>query len=422
MAERLTAACVCRRIALLGGTTTAADCMVALRSLIDFRNLIRGSAIEEYEDAFARTIGVRYGFSFSSARAGFYGLLRVLGVGPGDEVLLQVPTHIVVANSIRYTGGRPVFVDCTPDTYNIDLQEAERKITSRTKVLLIQHTFGIPADMDAAQSLARRHGLVLIEDCVHALGARYNGKMAGSLGKAAFFSTEETKTISTTMGGMVVTDDPNLAAKMRIFQAGCPWPSPWLIERYILKLVLYHILTEPYLHRYTRGLYELLGRRHPLPRPTNNDELLGLRPAPYEQRLSNIQAVLALRQLRRLEDNLSHRRAIANIYNDQLARLGFRLPKPLENTAPAFVRFPVWVEDRARAVKATASYVVMGTWFTSVLEEAVSPAHGDYAGSCPHAEAAARHLINLPTHPRVNASDAMNIVSALSSVRSAQYG
>lgn len=113
-------------------------------------------------------------------------------------------------------------MDCTLDNYNMDMEAAEKKITQRTKVLLVQHTFGIPVDMKAALALARRHGLVVIEDCVHALGARYDGKMIGSFGKAAFFSTEETKTISTTMGGMVVTDDPDLAIKIREFQENCP--------------------------------------------------------------------------------------------------------------------------------------------------------------------------------------------------------
>jgi dTDP-4-amino-4,6-dideoxygalactose transaminase len=403
-----------RRIAQLGGTTNLGDCLVALRYLFNRRSLIRGPAIEQYEKAFALKTGVRHAFSFSCGRVGLYGLLRILGVEEGDEVLLQVPTHIVVANAIRYVGARPVFVDCTLDTYNMDLEAAEKKITQRTKVLLIQHTFGIPVDMEAALALARRHGLVVIEDCVHALGARYDGKMIGSFGKAAFFSTEETKTISTTMGGMVVTDDPDLAIKIREFQENCPWPSTWLTTRYILKLVLYHFLTQPYVHRYTRKMYELAGRRHPLPRPTTSEELVGLRPHIYEQRLSNAQAALGLRQLARLESNLSHRRAIASLYYEQLSKLGFALPKPPAKAEAAFVRFPVWVKDRSAVENITAPYVVVGTWFTSVLEEAISPDYGDYAmGSCPQAEDAARHLVNLPTHPRVTEKDAGTIVSAL---------
>src|SRR5207253_6120147 len=124
------------------------------------RDLVQGPLIAEYEAAFAREVGVRDAVSFASGRVAFYGLLRALCVGPGDEVLLQVPTHVVVVNAIRYTGARPVFVDCSSDTYNIDLGLAERRLTPRAKVLLLQHTFGIPVDMDAALELARRRNVL----------------------------------------------------------------------------------------------------------------------------------------------------------------------------------------------------------------------------------------------------------------------
>ena len=289
-----------RRVALIGGTTTFDDCLVALRYLADSRQLVQGPAIAEYEGAFAQQVGVRYAYSFCHGRVGLYGLLRGLGIGSGDEVLLQVPTHIVVANAIRYTGARPVYVDCRLDSYNIDLEQAEQRITPRTKALVLQHTFGIPVDLDAALDLTRRHGLDLIEDCVHALGATYDGRPVGSFGRAAFFSSEETKTISTTMGGMVVTDDPELAARVQAFQQSCAHQSIWQAASYILKLVLYHWMTEPHVHQYTRAIYEFFGKRSPLPQPTTNPETSGKRPAKYEQRLSNAQAALALRQLRRL--------------------------------------------------------------------------------------------------------------------------
>lgn len=407
-----------RSVALLGGTTTLADCLVALRYLADPRHLVQGPVIEEYERAFAQQIGVRHAFSFWAGRVGLYGLLRLLGIDSGDEVLLQVPTHIVVPNAIRFAGARPVYVDCRLDSYNMDLEEAERRITPRTRALVLQHTFGIPADLDAALALARRHNLELIEDCVHALGATYDGRQVGSYGRASFFSTEETKTISSTMGGMVVTDDPDLAAKIRAFQSSCAWPSVSLTARYVMKLALYHLLTQPYLHSYPRAMYEMVGRRNPLPQATTGEELRGVRPAIFEQRFSNAQAALALRQLRRLEGNLAHRRDIADLYGAMLSRHGFAVPQPPPKAEPAFVRYPVWVEDRAVAVRATARHVVLGTWFTSVLEEALSPSHGGYEmGSCPRAEAAAQHLVNLPTHLRVGVRDAESMVSAV--VRSA---
>jgi dTDP-4-amino-4,6-dideoxygalactose transaminase len=403
-----------RHLALLGGTTTLADCLVAIRYLAGRRRLIQGPAIREYERAFAGQVGVRYAYSFSAGRVGLFGLLGALGVGAGDEVLLQVPTHVVVANAVRFAGCRPVYIDCRLDSYNVDLELVERQITPRTKVLLLQHTFGIPVDLEPALALAGRHGLHVIEDCVHSLGATYRGKQVGSFGRAAFFSTEETKTISTTMGGMVVTDDPELAERLAAFQANCAWPSPWLTTRYLLKLVLYHLLTQPNVHGYMRAIYESLGERHPLPRPTTGEEQRGVRPANYEQRLSNAQANLGLRQLRRLEANLRHRRTIANGLDVWLSEHGLDTPHKPRGAVPAFLRYPLWVQDRAAAVHAVRRQVDLGTWFSSVLEEAVSPACGDYEmGSCPQAELAASHLVNLPTHLRVRLEDVEMIASTL---------
>ena len=376
--------------------------------------LLRGPAIRRYEAAFARRIGVRYAYSFSAGRVGFYALLRALDVGPGDEVLLQVPTHIVVPNAIRYTGAQPVYVDCRLQDYNMDLELAQKKISSRTKALVLQHTFGIPADLEKALTIAREHGITVIEDCVHALGSRYNRQPVGSFGQAAFFSTEETKTITSTMGGMVVTDDRELAHRIEAFQANCPWPSAWLTVRYLIKLILYHVLTEPHLHVYTRALYEMLGRRQPIPGATSVEEQRGARPPGYTKRLANAQAAVSLRQLLRLDSNIAARRWAAAAYAKQLAPRGFRLPQTVEGAEPAYVRYPVCVENRAAAQQLIAPHAVVGLWFTSVLEEAVNPVLAGYtAGSCPIAERVAKELINLPTHSRVIQKDIEDIAQAL---------
>jgi len=407
-----------RLIAVLGGTTTIEDCLIALRHLVDPRHLIQGPAIMAYEEAFAKRIGVRFGISFSCARVGLHGLLRTLGVGAGDDVLLQVPTHVSIPNAIRYAGARPLYVDCRLENYNIDLEQAAHRVTPRSKVLLLQHTFGIPVDLDAAREFAGRHSLEVIEDCVHALGSTYRGKPLGSHGRAAIFSTEETKTISTTMGGMVVTDDPEIAAQMRKFQQACPLPLRFLTAQYLLKLILYHVMTEPHFHPVPRMFYELLGRKRLLPEAITDAEAKGLRPQRYEQRLSNAQAALGLSQLKYLGENIRHRTSLAQTYGALLPGLGYRLPTPPANAQPLYVRFPICVADRDATIRAVRPKAIMGTWFSSVLEGAASTSLIGYErGSCPNAEMLASHLINLPTHPRVNRSDAEGIVAILAASR-----
>jgi perosamine synthetase len=411
-----------RLLTQLGGTTTLADCLVAIRYLLNPRHLVQGPLIAEYERAFARRIGVRYAYSFASGRIGLYEILRAFGVGPGDEVLLQAPTHVVVPNAIRFAGAQPVYVDCGLHTYNMDLEQVEQKITPRTKVLLLQHTFGVPADMDRAKELADKHGLAVVEDCVHALGATYDGRPVGSLGRAAFFSTEETKTITSTMGGMVVTDDPELGARLQELQAGCAWPTAKLTARYILKFLVYHLFTHPYLFHWARSFNVLLRqspKTHLAPEATSLGEQIGVRPPDYEQRLSQAQAALALRQLERLDDNVAHRRAVANAYRAGLAP-SFDGPRVPGKAQPAFVRFPIRVADRELAMRVAARRAALGEWFPSVVYEAVSPRHGDYVpGSCPNAETLTGQLVNLPTHMRVRGQDVEAIVAALTDAASA---
>jgi len=393
------------------------DCGAAVVALTQASRSLHGPAVAGFEAAFAERIGVPYAYSFSSGRVGLYGILRALGIGEGDEVLLQAPTHIVVANAIRYVGARPVYVDCTLDTFEMQLDDAEAKIGPRTRALLLQHTFGIPGDLGRALEICRRRGLALIEDCVHALGARYAGRPVGSFGSAAFFSTEETKTISTTMGGVAVTGDPEIATKLQSFQLACSWPPRGLVARYITKLVVYHALTEPHLHYYVRRAYEAAGGPQPLPEPTSPEEQRGGRPPGYERRLDPAQAVVGLRQLHRLDRNLEHRRAVAAVCAERLSLHGFTTPKLPPEREPAYLRFPVLVADRTAALRRAAPHGVLGTWFTSVLEEAASPQDGDYrAGSCPSAEAAAGHLVNLPTHCRTRIADIEAIIAAIASV------
>jgi perosamine synthetase len=404
-----------RKQAILGGTTSWGDAAVALQRIARPRRLIDGPAIGQYERAFADRIGTRYAISFSSGRVGLYGTLLALGVGHGDEVLLQTPTHVVVPNAVRYTGADPVYVDCSLDNYNMDLDGAERLISARTKALVLQHTFGIPADLDSARELCVRHRIHLIEDCVHALGAGYNGRPVGSFGHAAFFSTEETKTISTTMGGMVTTDDELLAEGLRSFHQRCAPPSSSLTVRRLLKLVVYHLAAQPHVHAGARTIYESIGRPQPLPSATTEAEALGRRPEAYEERLSDAQAELGLRQLLRLDANLAHRRRIADIYGAGLAEAGVRQPLAPAGAEAVYLRYPVCVSDRPQALIALSRYAVLGQWFTSVLEEAVSPSHVGYQpGSCPRAELASRHLVNLPTHQRVTETDAEVIARAIS--------
>ena len=404
------------RLAQLGGTTTRGDAARALVLAARSRGLIDGPAIERYEAELAAHTGASDGVSFSAGRVALFGILRGLGIGEGDEVIVPLPTHVVVTNAVRYTGATPVYADCRLTDYNVDPEAVAAAVGPRTRAVLVQHTFGIPADLEALLTVTRDAEIPLIEDCVHALGATWRGKRVGGIGTTGFFSTEETKIISTTMGGAAVTSDAQLAAFLRRFQRACPWPSVSLARRRLAKLAVYHLLTEPHVHVAARPAYELFGGRNPLPVPTTPEELAGERPLQYEERLSAGQAEIALRQLGRLEENLAHRRMLAEAYRGELDGRGLATPAVPGDVEPAWVRYPVRVRDRETAIRALRPLAVPGTWFTSVQEEAVRPTINGYVeGSCPNAELAARELVNLPTHPRVRPEDARRLVEAIAS-------
>ncbi len=215
---------------------------------------------------------------------------------------------------------------------------------------------------------------------------------------------------------MGVTDDPQIAARLADFQARCAWPDRAETVRHLLKLVVYHAAAQPYVHPYTQPVDSVLGRRRTrlAPPATHADEQRGLRPRNYEVRLSNAQAAVALRQLDRLEHNVAHRRAVARAYERELAAVGARIPTPCEKAEPAYLRYPLWVGDRVAPTEAVAARAVLGGWFTSIIGEALDREELGYrTGSCPNAELANRHLVNLPTHPRVDGSDVESIVAAV---------
>jgi hypothetical protein len=189
----------------------------------------------------------------------------------------------------------------------------------------------------------------------------------------ASIEPEETKTISTVMGGMAVTNDPDIASQMRTFQASCRRLRVSLSARYLTKFIVYYMLTAPRVHRFARVAYERLGRRNPLPVPTTLEERRGGRPPYYERRLSNGQAAVGLSQLRGLQANLKHRELVANAYEKCFSRCGFPLPRVPAKATPAYVRYPIWADDRATVSHAHARHAVVGMWFTSVLEEAEPP-------------------------------------------------
>jgi len=174
-----------------------------------------GKYIKQFEDGFADFCHAKHALSCSNGTVALHLALMGLEVGPGDEVIVPTFTYVASANSVMYCGATPVLVDSEPDTWNLDPTKIEEVITTRTKGIMVVHVFGHPVDMDPIMEVARKHGLWVMEDAAEAHGAEYKGQRVGSIGLISTFSFFGNKVITTGEGGMVVTNDDALAARMR---------------------------------------------------------------------------------------------------------------------------------------------------------------------------------------------------------------
>ena len=187
----------------------------AVTEVLRGAQLSLGPKLEEFEERFAAYIGVPYAVAVNSGTSGLHLCVRALGLHAGDEVIVPSFTFIAAANAVRYEGATPVFVDIDPQTLNMDPACVERAITSKTRAILVVHTFGVPADMDALEAIAKRHRLHIMEDACEAIGATYHGRKVGSFGAAGVFAFYPNKQITTGEGGMIVTGNARLAERMR---------------------------------------------------------------------------------------------------------------------------------------------------------------------------------------------------------------
>jgi perosamine synthetase len=260
------------RIPLSAPDITDAE-IEAVVAVLRTSRLSLGPVMEEFEAAVANSVGLPHAVAVSSGTAGLHLCVRALGIGDGDEVIVPSFTFIAAANAIRYERATPVFVDIDPVTLNIDPAKIEAAITPRTRALLVPHTFGRPAEMDAILKVAERNRLLVIEDACEAIGAEYRGRKAGAMGNAGVFAFYPNKQITTGEGGVVVTADAELACRIRALRNQGRYPCDDWFQH-----------TE-----------------------------LG-----YNYRISEINCALGLAQMRRLEEILDKREAVASAYDRQL--------------------------------------------------------------------------------------------------------
>ncbi len=398
--------------ASLSPNTEPEDVLLALRLLCTPWMWKNGMGIAKVEAWFRQYLGVRVAVSFNSGRSAELALLKSFGIGRGDEVIVQAFTCVAVPNSVRWMGAVPVFADID-ETYNMDPSDFEKKITKKTKAVIIQHTFGIPAKTDELLGIARKHNLIVIEDCAHALGATYlprgkagKGKKVGTLGGGAFFSFGRDKVISSIFGGLA-TISPKFkveSQKLKDYHKKLDTPSFGWIFKQLFHPVAFACILPLYTAGVGKALLVAFQRLGLLSFPVYPEEKFGRQPGDFPAKYPNALALLLLKQLKKLERLNEQRRGTVSLY----------VPKKSILPGAIYLRFPMMVDDPASYIaKAKKHGILLGNWYHHIIDPTgvAYDKIGYTPGSCPRAEQAAKHILNLPT--RISEKEAKRVVEML---------
>lgn len=334
----------------------------AVIAVLESGQLAQGEKVAEFEERFAAFCGVKHAIATSSGTTALHTALLAHGIGPGDEVITTPFTFIASANSILFTGAKPIFVDIEEDSYNINPALIEERITPRTRAILPVHLYGNPCDMEAIMSIADKYGLIVIEDACQAHGASINGKKVGSFGTGCF-SFYPTKNITTGEGGMITTDDDEVAERAR------------MIRQHGMRRRYYH-------------------------------EMLG-----YNFRMTDIQAAIGLAQLRKLPQWTAKRIENARYLTERLQNVV--TPTVRDGYVHVFHQYTIRVKgDRDAAMeRLNAAGIGTGVYYPLPVHQQPVYRRLGYQDSLPVAEQVSREVISLPVHPALRLADLDKIVS-----------
>lgn len=347
-----------------------------------------GPRTKAFEQQFAEYIGCRHAIAVNSCTAALHIALAAYGVGPGDEVITSPLTFCSTANVVLHLGGTPVFADIGED-YNIDPEEVERRISPRTKAIIPVHHSGQPCRMDEILACARQHGLFVLEDAAHAVGARYRDRAIGTIGDVTAFSFYAIKNLTTAEGGMITTDNDKLAEKMRLLSL--------------------HGISKDAWKRYTSAgswYYEVI---YP----------------GFKCNMTDIQAALGIHQLARLEAFLAIRSKYVAMYNEAFAGIPeIQVPVVHADVGHAWHLYVIQLDlerlviDRGQFIEALrAENIGTSVHFIPVhLHPYYRERFGSKRGDYPNAERVYDRIVSLPLYPKMTEKDVRDVIAAVNHI------
>ncbi|MBI5222337.1 MAG: DegT/DnrJ/EryC1/StrS aminotransferase family protein [Candidatus Magasanikbacteria bacterium] len=397
---------------------TTADVLKAISFLLlpwKWTGIRNGKNIQQVEQKLSAEFSAKHCVVFDSGRSALYFILKGLGTQPGDEIMLQAFTCVVVPNAIIGAGGKPVYVDTNVD-FNLDTNDLEKKITHKTKAIIIQHTFGRPADVNFALNLAKKYRLTTVEDCAHALGVKYHGKSLGTFADTAFFSFGSDKPVSCGRGGAIITNNDELAGKLRQFQSTLPPAKIFKTIQHLLHFIIF-AAAKP-LYNLGVGKCALWCAKHLnlINKIIYPEEKRGKAVSFYPSQMANCLANILLGQLRQIDGFNAHREKIARMYQTRVNNPKVSLPA--DGQSVSFLRYPILVDDpNALRRLAKRNGIILGDWYDCpVAPKDIDVLAAEYQmGSCQNAEKLSSRVVNLPTDTHISEKDALRIIKLVNS-------
>lgn len=380
---------------------------------------VAGPAIAEFEGQFANYHYMDRAIATSFGRMAFYYLLRAFDFPQGSEIIFPAVTFWAVPEMARQAGYKPVFVDVDPLTFNIDPKKIEATITDRTRAIVPTHLYGRPCDMTEVLAVAENSKLIVIEDCAQAVGARYRGRLVGSFGNASFFSFQMLKGINTYGGGMVMTNDDSIGARVREQADAEPLQTAGAVARRFAGGFISRIGISPKGYTFwglpLQVTASLFGHHDLSKYIWERIRPLDPFPPAYRQRYSNAQAILGLRALAKLDEFNARSRAHAALYTRGLA--GCRSVQPAaadDGRENVYYQYCVYISDAARASRRA---IRRGVDFETTHVDVCSslPLFRESAAVCPGAELSAIAL-QLPVYSRLRDSDVNRVLQVVREV------
>lgn len=342
-------------------------------------------------------------YLFDTGSSALIKILEAMPQDDRDEILVQSYTCVVVVNAIRGAGFTPVYVDVDERGINTSLNDLEKKITKKTRAVIVQHTFGFPDKISEIKKLCKDHKLFLIEDLAHSIGAKYKNKLVGTSGDAAFLSFGSGKVISSSRGGAAITK------KLKLNNEGLD-EMPH-VKKHLFKIISFELLKPIYFYKFGKGLLYVFSKLGLLPKVITPAEKKGQprEPHNYDPRLAEITLI----QWKKRKSNIKHRQKIAKLYTKKLQGVVDFLEF---NEDSVYMRFPIFVKNPEKLHKfMKRNKVLLGTeWSGAVIvPRSIDLRKTKYKGGCKNAEKTALTIINLPTDQHIDTKKANHITDLI---------